>query len=527
MLGKIAEYMDPLIFEFEDLSSIVDSTIIEFAKTMHIDDAWNDLKELTKKHRNNIFRLNAILKDYNDNGDNTPEGVINLSQKILDIKSGDKFVDLCCGTGSMALAVKKAFSEAVVGGFDNNKGAIAMAKIDADIYEPDITFEQRDVFDLATDKSAKYDKLFANYPFGLHLSKLGMGKEYKESLENRIPSISKATSSDWLFNMLLIDLLAEEGKAIGIMTNGSTWNMIDTPIRKYFVENGLIEAVIALPVKLFNSKGIATSLIVFSHGNRSIRLIDATAQYKAGRRSNELTNENVDLIIDSLDKDGENSKLVSIETLRDNDYVLNISRYLSSTNSIIDGVPFGAVIKRITRGAPLNANQLDKIASTVPTDKQYLMLSNIQNGMIDDNLPYLSEIDSKLEKYCLTNRCLILSKNGAPYKIAVVEIKDDQKILANGNLYIIEIDEEKADPYYLAAFFSSELGTAFLKSITVGSTIPNIGVGQLEKLLIPLPSLEKQKEIADKYQAAKDEIMVLKLKLEKACDKLAHAFEEE
>ena len=58
-------------------------------------------------------------------------------------------------------------------------------------------------------------------------------------------------------------------------------------------------------------------------------------------------------------------------------------------------------------------------------------------------------------------------------------MKDGQRILANGNLYIIELDESRANPYYIKAFFDSEQGIAALKSITVGATIPNIGVDTL------------------------------------------------
>lgn len=338
--------------------------------------------------------------------------------------------------------------------------------------------------------------------------------------------MSKATSSDWLYNMLMIDTLSATGKAIGIMTNGGTWNMIDAPIRKYFVENGLIECVIALPARLFNTTNIATTMIVFSHGNKVVRLVNASEQFTAGRRVNELSEANVKVILQACTEDSDISMQVSLDDLRDNDYVLSTSRYTHGAETIEDGAPFETVIKRITRGAPLNASQLDAISSAAPTDMQYLMLSNIQNGLIDTNLPYLSVIDKKNEKYCLSNHCLILSKNGYPYKIAVAEVREGQKIMANGNLYIIELDEEKANPYYLAAFFGSEQGTAALKSITVGATIPNIGVDQLKKLIIPLPGIDRQNEIADRYQAVKDEITLLQLKLEKAKNRMMHICEE-
>lgn len=208
-------------------------------------------------------------------------------------------------------------------------------------------------------------------------------------------------------------------------------------------------------------------------------MVDASELFVKGRRVNELSAENISFIINATKNDSDISMYVSAEQLRDNDYVLSMNRYI--VHDVADGMAFGDVIKRITRGAQLNAKALDEITTTVPTDMQYLMLANIKNGLID----------KKNDKYCLSNRCLILSKNGYPYKIAVAEVKEGQRILGNGNLYIIELDEEKADPYYLAAFFGSEQGTAALRSITVGATIPNIGVEQLTKLVIPIPPLAR------------------------------------
>ena len=411
-------------------------------------------------------------------------------------------------------------------GFDKLVSYIAIAKIYNDLSEGKITFEAKDIFELGLDEDngRRFDKIFANYPFGMRIKELGLGNQYLEQLEKRIPSVSKVTSSDWLFNSVMVDMLSEDGKAVGIMTNGSTWNQSDSAIRSYFIENGLIECVIALPARLFAGTAIATSMIVFSRNNKGVRLVDASELFVEGRRVNELSYENISLIINAAKNDSDISMYVSAEQLRDNDYVLSMNRYI--VHDVADGMAFGDVIKRITRGAQLNAKALDEITTTVPTDMQYLMLANIKNGLIDKELPYLKSIDKKNDKYCLSNHSLILSKNGYPYKIAVAEVKEGQRILGNGNLYIIELDEEKADPYYLAAFFGSEQGTAALRSITVGATIPNIGVEQLTKLVIPIPPIEKQKEIADKYKTVKDEITMLQLKLEKAKNRMAHIIEE-
>ena len=279
-----------------------------------------------------------------------------------------------------------------------------------------------------------------------------------------------------------------------------------------------------MPAKMFGGTNIPTSMIVLSHGNQSVRLVDASEVYQQGRRQNEFSAENIEKIVSATQADGENSKLISLDELRNNEYSLNLSRYRDEDIQYVNGVAFKTVIQNITRGAACTANQLDEMVSEKETNIQFLMLSNIHNGIIDKELPYLKGIDKRLEKYCVKNNSLILSKNGSPFKISVATVQEGQKILANGNLYVIELDETKANPYYLKAFFESEQGVAALKRITVGTTIPSIGVDKLKNLIVPLPPLEEQKRIAAKYLAILDEISALKQKIDTAVNKLKTVF---
>ena len=206
---------------------------------------------------------------------------------------------------------------------------------------------------------------------------------------------------------------------------------------------------------------------------------------------------------------------------------MSLEHYTEEMPAFVNGVPFGEVTKSITRGASITASQLDDMVSQTATRVQYLMLANIQDGIIDDKLPYLTELDPKYDKYCLKNNDIILSKNGYPYKVAVAKVEPGQKILANGNLYIIEPDENRVNPYYIKAYFDSAQGIAVLKNISVGTTIPNIGVDKLKNIAIPLPSMEEQDRIAEKYQATLNEIVRLKNELTSAVDKLHTIFDEE
>lgn len=528
LLSEICEYNNPYFIKFSDLDKLgIDQDILDYAKGSKICESWEELVPLVQKHSKNVFTLASISRE-GSNLYTTPSCVAELAAVLLNVRSGEHFGDFCCGTGSVSFEIKEIAPEAIITGYDSSKDIIAVAKTHNAAAGSSIAFHQRDVFELVEDNGRPlFDKIFANYPFGMRMRDLGAGKTYLELLSKRIPAFSRATSSDWLYNMLMVDLLAERGKAVGIMTNGSTWNMIDTPIRKFFVENGLIECVIALPGRLFYGTNVQTSLIVMSRGNIGVRLVDATDWAQMGRRENTLSEEDIAQIVAATKEDGEKSRLLSVEELRENNYVLNIKRYLSGNISIENGVEFGELITKIGRGLQLNARELDELTSVAPTNLQYLSLSNIQNGIIEKTLPYLENANPRFERYLLKNHCLILSKSGFPYRVAVAETEEDQNILVSGNLYIIELDTEKVNPYYLAAYLSSDEGGAALKAISVGAVLLNIGVEQLKKMMIPLPPLEKQNKIAEEYLAARDEIALLQMKLEKAKSRLTHVFEEE
>lgn len=491
---------------------------------------WHELSKLLPRFAPDIFGAITLLPlDYTHSIHNTstPSSITKLAHALLQCQPNDKVADISCNNGSFLLEAAKLSPKTSFFSYSSNVDSTTIAKIRSDIADIDATIELQDPFNIIGSEKGAFDKAFANYPFGLRLRNLGNGLSYIDSFINNNFKISKATSSDWIFNLLLVDIIKEDGKAIGIMGTGCSYIGADTPMRQYFVDHGLIEMVIALPPNIFEHTGISTLLTVFSHNNQSVRLVDATNIYHKARKNNAFTEEDLQVILQACSTDTDISKNVSIEELRNNDYALTLNHYINNEIHFDNGVPFESIIKSITRGAPCTAKELDAIVSKKPTNMQYLLISNINDGKIDEELPYLSEIDTKYEKYCLKNNNIILSKIGYPVKMAVASVQEGQKILASGNLFIIEVDESKVNPVYLQSFFDSETGSAALRTIIQGSAIANLSIDRLKKLQIPLPSLDTQNRIASKYQATVDEIAVLKLKLQKATDRLHHIFDEE
>lgn len=528
-LYRVRTSSNPFSASYQSLLSgkiQMDETITAAIQNAIDEEAWNRLSLLLPQYPAEVF-AGVVLYLQSETYEATPSSVIELALAVLGIKEEESVAEIGCGSASFLVSAFGKNPNARYSGYEINVDRYVASKMRAELLGQNIQIQLKDAFSLPHEVSSKFDKVFSNYPFGLQLRNFSGGVELFRELELKYPGISKATSSDWVFNDLICSVTKDSGKAIGIMTNGSTWNSSDMPIRKYFVESGMIEAVISMPRKLFSFTSIPTSLIVFSHGNKGVRMIDATNTCHHGRRQNEFSLEDIQTIVNALSADSELSRVITLDELRENDYTLNLGRYNTHKESIENGIRFGEIIKRITRGAPCTAHQLDEMMSHQVTNMQYLMLANIQDGLIDEKLPYLTKIDSKYEKYCLKNNDLILSKNGYPYKVAVASVKDGQKILANGNLYVIEVDKDRANPFYLKAFFESEHGISALKSITVGAALPSIGVEPLKNLTIPLPPLEEQNRIARKYQATLDEIAVLKLKMEKAVNRLYHVFDAE
>lgn len=508
---------------------------------------WEYTKEVGKELSSQM--LEAIILDtsgkyatsvYDNYGDydSTPDTLVDLVIRLFDVKPNEKILDVFGGIGNFSAKAYMSQPDAVFYSKEINYMSAAVMMIRARVLEGREPLQFHVEIGNALSAFGKdpirkfgpYDKIFGNYPWMINIDKnQAECSPAFSKLKKDIPGIDGRNASDWLYNSLMISMLKDDGKAISIMMNGSTWNLSSgcRGARKYFLENGLIEAVIALPSRLFDYTAIPTTLIVFSHGNTKVRMIDASEMCTENRRQNIFAAEDIEAIISAYKEDSSHSVLVdTTKILEDPNAVIHPSRYLMNDKPIKDGVVLGTVLQEIRRGAPINAHELDKLVTDTPTNYQYVVLKQINNGMIDENLPYLKEIPEKYEKFLVPNHGLILSKTGTPFKCAIVDVNTEHQILANGNVFILKVDEEKVNPYYLKALFESAYGTGLLLSICTGSVIRNFTKGALEKLIVPIPPMEKQNYIANKYLAIQDEIQIYQKRLTEAYERKASIFDE-
>jgi len=151
-------------------------------------------------------------------------------------------------------------------------------------------------------RDMKFDYMLSNPPFGVEWKKVQKAviKEHEEEGYNGRfgPGLPRVSDGSLLFLLHLISKMRptnEGGSRIGIILNGSPLftggaGSGESEIRRYILENDLLEAIVALPTDMFFNTGIATYIWLLSnnkqpHRKGKVQLINATEFYEPMRKS--------------------------------------------------------------------------------------------------------------------------------------------------------------------------------------------------------------------------------------------------
>lgn len=280
---------------------------------------------------------------------------------------------------------------------------------------------------------------------------------------------------------------------LGILRNTNGQNV---RLRKDLIAKKLISAVILLPPKLYKMVGVQTAFIIIKPDSDSITFIDASTNFVKEKHQNLLTKDICAEIAGALETAAtfETATTVSTSDIPSPDFVLSPSVYLEKKGEALKNpVPFETIITSISRGYHGTSKELYPLYTKDETEFQLLKVSDIQHGEIQKDLEYLTHLDKNMVPYCLEEGDIIISKAGAPFKVAIAT-NLTKNILPTMNFFIIKIDQTKADPQFIKTWLSSPAGMAALSAKTVGATIPSLAKASLLSLEIPSVSIEEQQE---------------------------------
>ena len=176
---------------------------------------------------------------------------------------------------------------------------------------------------------------------------------------------------------------------------------------------------------------------------------------------------------------------------------------------------FASEIKAILEYPDVDA-ELDKKDTNLPTDCFYLSVKNIQNGKINSDLTKLDYIDDKYGKLILQDNDLLLGMIlSDSINLALIQNIKAKKIIPANNIYIIRPNQDLIYPLFLKMLLESDKAKKLFKTFSSSSSLSAIGIDFLNNLLIPLPNMEIQKELAKKYNSIEAEQEALMKRWEK------------
>ena len=248
----------------------------------------------------------------------TPREVIRLMVNLIFVEDDDVLTkpgvvrtiyDPTAGTGGMLSVAEERLTalnpkaRLTMFGEELNPESYAICKADMLIKGQDvrnITFGNT----LSEDGHGgeKFDYMLSNPPFGVEWKKVEkeVRKEHEaHGFNGRFgPGLPRVSDGSMLFLMHLLSKMrsaTDGGSRFGIVLNGSPLftggaGSGESEIRRYVLENDLVEAIIGLPTDMFYNTGISTYVWIVSNrkpGPRKgkVQLIDASGFWRKMRKS--------------------------------------------------------------------------------------------------------------------------------------------------------------------------------------------------------------------------------------------------
>lgn len=308
----------------------------------------------------------------------TPSEVVYLMGQILQPKETDEICDPTVGSGGLLITmynyVENRYGSAAkltLHGQEKFDSPYQMCKMNMIFHNiRNARIEQGDTLldpKLVTGGSLnQYDIVVANPPFSQNYTTANM--KFKERFQNWM---SKKKQADFMFVQHMISVLKNNGRMAVVMPHGVLFRGgEEQKMRQRLIIGSdinpacILECVIGLPQGLFYGTGIPASLLIINKADATNRkgvfFINADCEYKEGKNQNSLRPEDIEKISFVYHNKKEipgYSRLVSKETLAEEDYNCNIRRYVDNSEA-----PTPQDVKaHINGGIP--ANEIDALKS--------------------------------------------------------------------------------------------------------------------------------------------------------------------
>jgi type I restriction enzyme M protein len=272
----------------------------------------------------------------------TPQEVSKILAKLVTTgKSKLKSVyDPTCGSGSLLLRVAKEVNE--VNNFygqEMNRTTYNLARMNMilhDVHYRKFDIRQEDTLEHPQHLDKRFEAVVANPPFSAQWSASPLFMT--DDRFSQYGKLAPSSRADFAFVQHMIYQLADNGAMAVVLPHGALFRGgAELQIRRYLIEDrNYLDAVIGMPVNIFYGTSIPTCILVFKkcrENPEDVLFIDASQYFDKVKTQNILREDDIDRIIETyrgrIETD-KYSKKASLRKIAENDYNLNIPRYVDT-----------------------------------------------------------------------------------------------------------------------------------------------------------------------------------------------------
>lgn len=292
----------------------------------------------------------------------TPKEVGIIMAGIMDPEPGMEIYDPCCGSagllikcqlaleGKMRLRSKSKYAPLRLYGQEYTPETWAMANMNMIIHDMEGEIEIGDTFRNPKfrpgNRLQTFDRVVANTMWNQNWF---TEKDYDNDELDRFPKGAgyPGNKADWGWLQHILASLNEKGKAAVVLDTGAASRGSgnantnkEKEVRKWFVEQDLVEGVIYLPENLFYNT-TAPGIVIFLNKDKpkarkgKLFLLNATREFAKGDPKNYITDEGIERITQTFRNWREEekfSRIVDKAEIARNDYNISPSRYIHTAD---------------------------------------------------------------------------------------------------------------------------------------------------------------------------------------------------
>ena len=311
----------------------------------------------------------------------TPQRISNILSAIVTLDSQEpktgkrkrlaSVLDFSCGSGSLLLNVRNRMGPHGIGktfGQENNITTYNLARMNMllhgvkdsefEIFHGDTLTNDWDLLrETNPAKKPNFDAIVANPPFSYRWTP---NDAQGEDVRFKNYGLAPKSAADFAFLLHGFHYLKDDGVMAIILPHGVLFRGgAEEKIRRKLLDDGHIDTVIGLPANLFYSTGIPVCILVLKKCKKpdDVLFINASEHFEKGKRQNQLSDVNIEKIIDTYQQRPESIELyarrVEMSEIKANNYNLSISRYVSTAKPEVQ-VDLSATHKKLVE----NENQI-------------------------------------------------------------------------------------------------------------------------------------------------------------------------